>query len=135
MWIEFSELNIKLLILIIFPVFMQIQNFTRNAYIEKDNSSFKAFRYFCSYIFAGIFFIIFKIRNKRSSSKKVQSLKDEEKREYIIDEILKKDERKKTIIKILFMALLCGIGMFCQFYMKLFENKKYRNAKQSVEII
>ena len=109
MLIEFSELNIKLLILLIFPVFMQIQNFTINAYIakDKDNYSFKAYRYFCSYIFAGIFFIIFKIRNKRSSSKKAQSPNDEEKREYIIDEILKKDERKKTIIKILFMALLC----------------------------
>jgi len=137
MWIEFSELNIKLLILLIFPVFMQLQNLSKEAYIDKnkDHQIFKAFRYFCSYIFAGIFFIIFKIRNKRSSSKKAQSPNDEEKREYIIDEILKKDERKKTIIKILFMALLCGIGMFCQFYMKLFENKKYRNAKQSVEII
>ena len=137
MWIEFSELNIKLLILLIFPVFMQLQNLSKEAYIDKnkDHQIFKAFRYFCSYIFAGIFFIIFKIRNKRSSSKKAQSQNDEEKREYIIDEILKKDERKKTIIKILFMALLCGIGMFCQFYMKLFENKKYRNAKQSIEII
>ncbi len=134
MWIEFSELNIKLLILIIFPVFMQIQNFTRNAYIEKDNSSFKAFRYFSSYIFSGIFLIIFKIRNRSSSSKKTQSKINEEKEEYLIDEIIKKDKRKKIIIKILFMGLLCGIGMFCQFYKKLFDNEKYRNAKQSIEI-
>jgi len=136
MWIECSELNIKLLILLIFPVFMQIQNYTKNAYIakDKDNQVFKTFRYFFSYIFAGIFLIIFKIRNRRVSSKKIQSLNNEEKREYIIDEIIKKDKRKKTIIKILFMVLLCGIGMFCQFYMKLFENKKYRNAKQSIYI-
>ena len=136
MWIEFSELNIKLLILLIFPVFVQKQNFTRNAYIEKDkdNSSFKAFRYFSSYIFAGIFLIIFKIRNRSSSSKKTQSKINEEKEEYIIDEIIKKDKRKNIIIKILFMGLLCGIGMFCQFYKKLFDNEKYRNAKQSIEI-
>ena len=137
MWIEFSEFNLKLLILLIFPVFMQIQNYTKEAYIEKnkDNQIFKAFRYFCSYIFAGIFLIIFEIRNRRSSTKKAQSPKDEEKEEYLIDEIIKKNKRKKTIIKITFMALLCGIGMFCQFYMKLFENKKYRNAKQSIQII
>ena len=137
MWIEFSEFNLKLLILLIFPVFMQIQNYTKEAYIEKnkDNQIFKAFRYFCSYIFAGIFLIIFEIRNRRSSTKKAQSPKEEEKEEYLIDEIIKKNKRKKTIIKITFMALLCGIGMFCQFYMKLFENKKYRNAKQSIQII
>ena len=137
MWIEFSEFNLKLLILLIFPVFMQIQNYTKEAYIEKnkDNQIFKAFRYFCSYIFAGIFLIIFEIRNRRSSTKKAQSPKEEEKEEYLIDEIIKKNKRKKTIIKIPFMALLCGIGMFCQFYMKLFENKKYRNAKQSIQII
>ena len=137
MWIEFSEFNLKLLILLIFPVFMQIQNYTKEAYIEKnkDNQIFKAFRYFCSYIFAGIFLIIFEIRNRRSNTKKAQSPKDEEKEEYLIDEIIKKNKRKKTIIKITFMALLCGIGMFCQFYMKLFENKKYRNAKQSIQII
>ena len=126
MWIECSELNIKLLILLIFPVFMQIQNYTKNAYIakDKDNQVFKTFRYFFSYIFAGIFLIIYKIRNRRVSSKKIQSLNNEEKREYIIDEIIKKDKRKETIIKILFMALLCGIGMFCQYYKKLFDNEK-----------
>ena len=137
MWIEFSEFNLKLLILLIYPVFGQIQNYTKEAYIgkNKDNQIFKAFRYFCSYIFAGIFLIIFKIRNRRTSSKKTQSSNDEEKEEYLIDEIIKKNKRKKIIIKIPFMALLCGIGMFCLFYAKLFENIKYRNTKQSIQII
>ena len=99
MWIEFSEFNLKLLILLIFPVFMQIQNYTKEAYIEKnkDNQIFKAFRYFCSYIFAGIFLIIFEIRNRRSSTKKAQSPKEEEKEEYLIDEIIKKNKRKKKL--------------------------------------
>ena len=33
------------------------------------------------------------------------------------------------------MALLCGIGMFCQFFRKLFEKKEYRFAKQRVGIL
>ena len=37
MLIEFSEFNAKLLIPFIFPIFNQIQNYSEDAYIVKDN--------------------------------------------------------------------------------------------------
>ena len=135
MLIELSELNIKLLLLLIFPVFIQLQDATKKKYMIKDNQIFKTFRYFSCYIFAGLFFIIFKIRNRKSSIKESEIINNIEAKETYVDEFIKKNKRKKTIFNILFIALLCGVGMFCQYYSKLFEKKVYRNAKQSILII
>ena len=54
MWIEFSEFNLKILILLIYPVSKRIQDYSKKAYLVKDHQLFKTFRYFASYIFAFI---------------------------------------------------------------------------------
>jgi len=136
MLIEFPELNIKLLILLIFPVFNFIENYSKKAYIVKENFLFKIFRYFLSYIFAGVFLLIIKFKNRKPSPEKIQTLNVEEKEneKNVIDRILKKKERKKILFNGLFLILLCGIGMFCQYYRKLFEKSEYLFAKQSIGI-
>ena len=55
MFIEFTVLNVKLLILLIFPIFDEIEDYTLKEYIVDDNQLFKAFRYFLSYIISGFF--------------------------------------------------------------------------------
>ena len=95
MFMEFSELNVKLLLLLIFPIFMNIENAIKILYLEKDNQIFKYFRYFLSYCFAGIFLIIFKIRNKRTSLKKTQIVQTQENNKNLIIEMVNKNKRKK----------------------------------------
>ena len=134
MLVEFSELNIKLLILLIFPIFNMLQDYSKKAYLEKDNPMFKSFRYFLSYILAGIFLIIFKLRNKSSSSKKQQIIDDKEKDKDIVSSLIIKNKKKKSIKSYLLLALLCAIGMFCQFYRKIFEKDEYFYGKLSIEV-
>ena len=96
MLIEFSEFNAKLLIPFIFPIFNQIQNYSEDAYIVKDNHLFKAFIYFLGYIFAVIFLIILKITTRKTDSEKKKSdyINNNQKKEGIIDALLKKEEKK-----------------------------------------
>lgn len=134
MLIELSELNLKLLLPLIFPIFFLIENYSKTAYIVNDNHLFLTFRYFLSYIFAGIFFLIFKIRNRKSASEKINSMKDDEIEGSIAFKELEKERRKKNILRFLFLIVLCGVGMFCQYYRKLFEKDEYSMTKQSVGI-
>jgi hypothetical protein len=66
MIIEFSEFNLKLLFFLIYPVFIRIQDYTSVTYIkeDKDNLLFLVFRCFLSFIFSGIFVLIFLIQIK-----------------------------------------------------------------------
>ena len=41
MWIEFSEFNLKILILLIFPVSKRVQDYTKKAYLVKDHQYLK----------------------------------------------------------------------------------------------
>ena len=134
MFMEFSELNVKLLLLLIFPIFMNIEKAIKKLYLEKDNQIFKYFRYFLSYCFAGVFLIIFKIRNKRTSLKKTQIVQTQENNKNLIIEMVNKNKREKKRKSYFFLFALCAIGMFCQFYRKLFEDKKYMYAKTSIEV-
>ena len=134
MLIEFSEFNFKLLLLLINPIFTHLEKQVRYAYSKKDNDVFKAFRYFLSYIFAGVFLIIFKIRNRKLFSKERLSLINDKKKEVLIDIIIEKDKRKRKIINILIMILLCNIGMFCQFFGKLLSIIKDIKMAQSIGI-
>ena len=64
MLIEFSELNLKLLVLLIYPLFSEAEYYSRKLYIKKDNSYFSQFRYFTSYILSFILLIISHYRSK-----------------------------------------------------------------------
>ena len=132
MLIELSELNFKLLLPLIFPLFNQIEQYSKKAYIVKDNQLFKTFRYFVSYIFSGLVYLIFKIRNRKKSSIEIE--KDNNNNYNYINELIKKNERKKNIAKFIFLMVLCATGMFCYFFRKLFEAPEYQYAKQSIGI-
>ena len=69
MLIEFT-FNKQLLILLIFPIFKQIDSIIENLYLQKDNTLFKIFRMFLSYEFSIIFLIISKYANKSKKKKR-----------------------------------------------------------------
>ena len=134
MFIEFSELNVKLLLLLIFPVFKNANDAISKLYIKGRNDIFRYFRYFLSHCFAGIFLIIFKIRNKRTSLKKIQIDQTQENNKNLIIEMVNKNKRKKAIKNNIFLAVLCLIGLSCQLYRLLLNNKEYNHAKPSIEV-
>ena len=120
MLIEFSEFNYKLLLPFIFPLFNQLQDLSNKSYmvVNGDNHVFVTFRYFLSYVFSGIFLLILKY-NTREIIKKNEI--------EIIDPITGNEVRltakkraKKTKIKnILFIFLLCIIGIstfYCRYF-------------------
>ena len=152
MWIEFSEFNIKLLLPLIFPIFKRIQDYSKKAYITQDNQIFKTFRYFTSYMFSIIPFLIIKCRTKNSKEKeKSTELNKENNNEKGIQEtrtvstvnlpitneiteLKKKNDKKRTIYNIIFLFILCIMGLFCYFFRWLFELEEFSEAKQSIGI-
>ena len=61
MLIEFSEFNWKLLLFLIYPVFIRIQDYSFSSYIKNDDILFKTFRCYLSFIPSGILLLIFNI--------------------------------------------------------------------------
>ena len=131
MLIELSETNVKLFLFLIYPIFRRIQDFTYKLYIKegKDPNLFKTFRYFSSFIFSGIFLLIFKYKTqwapKKKESLKELISKEEEDEEYYEShleqfEILQQIENKKRKMKsILYLFLLSIIGIvtfFLRYY-------------------
>ena len=155
MWIEFSEFNLKLLIPLIFPIFKRIQDYTKKSYLKNEYQIFKIFRNFSSYIFSVIPFLIIKYRTKNSKikekdtqtkSKTEESEEDNESTSYAytlsnittlsneITELKKKNDRKRTIYSIIFLLILCALGMLSYFYRYWFELEQFAVAKQSIGI-
>lgn len=58
MLFEFPKFNIKILVLLIYPIFNRLEALIVPLYLKEDNSLFDAFRYFISYIIAGILLFI-----------------------------------------------------------------------------
>ena len=111
MIIEFT-FNSQLLILLIFPIFKQIDSIVKNIYLQNDNTLFKIFRMFLSYEFSIIFLIISKYKNK-SRKKEMESkfieetdkiLENNNENEQIEIEF-KKLNRKKNINSIFFLIV------------------------------
>lgn len=151
MWIELSELNFKLFIPLIFPIFKRIQDAEKKLYIIKDNQIFKSFRYFTSYILSFIFLIIiyFRTRQKQNGTKKDEEINELLKRQTLvisetasisltqtntINELKIKNTKKRSLQSIAFLAVLCAMGLFCYFFRHFFEEDYYRDAKQSIGI-
>ena len=133
MWIELSELNFKLFIPLIFPIFKRIQDAEKKLYIIKDNQIFKSFRYFTSYILSFIFLIIiyFRTRQKQNRTKKDEEINELLKRQTLvisetasisltqtntINELKIKNTKKRSLQSIAFLAVLCAMGLFCYFF-------------------
>lgn len=142
MWIEFSEFNLKILILLIFPVSKRVQDYTKKAYLVKDHQLFKTFRYFASYVFAFIPLLIMKYRTKNIEEPNQEVKKESE--EVLprsgsfstneITELKKRHLRKRKIKSLIFLGILCVNGLFCYFYRYLFEQPQFAIAKQSIGI-
>ena len=166
MWIEFSELDYKLLVLLIFPIFITIENYTSALYLKENGSNFLFFTFknFISYILSFIFLLISryqskpkiveqesKIENEDNNSNnndldlnksltmnqsliysKRLSLSKEMNNE--IDELKKKINKKRKNKGIIYLVLLCAIGLLSHFYRYFFENDKFTFAKQSVGV-
>ena len=164
MWIEFSEFNIKLLLPLIFPIFKRVQDYTKKTYLTKDNQLFKTFRYFMSYMFSIIPFLIMKIRTKNTKEieKSTELNKENVNEKGIIEtralsvvkgiietrtisfvnygltneitELKKKNDKKRTIYNIIFLFILCIMGLFCYLFRWLFELEEFSEPKQSIGI-
>ena len=158
MLIELSEFNIKIFIPLIYPVFKRIQDFSKKAYIDKDNQLFKSFRYFLSYTISFIPFLIIKLRTKKEKSRKeksenvnpleIEKIDNEEKEEKDIEfdpfneershseiyKIIKKENKCKKLKNIIFILSLCILSILSNIYRYLFGNKKYDIVKQSAGI-
>ena len=113
MWIEFSEFNLKILILLIFPVSKRVQDYTKKAYLVKDHQLFKTFRYFSSYVFAFIPLLIMKYRTKNIEEPNQEVKKEAEEvpprsgsfSTNEITELKKRHLRKRKIKSLIFLGI------------------------------
>ena len=120
MLIEFSEFNYKLLLPFIFPLFNQLQDLSNKAYMipNEDNHIFVTFRYFVSYLFSGIFLLILKYNTRRTTKRSEIKIIDPitGNKVYLLT---KKQDKKSKIKNILFILLLCLIGVstfYCRYF-------------------
>ena len=124
MFIEFSEFNYKLLFFLIYPIFRRIEGFT-DKFIEEDNKLFKTFRHFLSFLFSGIFLLIFYFKTEwapKLIEPKNKNLNKEEKEQSEeesysnnldqIDIVQKYRERKRKRKSALYLFSLCFLGFF-----------------------
>lgn len=143
MLIEFSQINLKILILLIFPVFKRIQDYTKKSYLQDDNQLFKNFRYFFSYIFSFVPLLIVKYRSKNSVDLNTKSNQESKKIAVSsgsmcsvneINELQKVNFKKRKIKNILYLAILCLSGLVCYFYRYFLEKTEFTIAKQSIGV-
>ena len=141
MLIELSEFNLKIFIFLIFPIFKRIEDIPRKAYISNDNQLFKTFRYFLSYSLCFIPFLIIKLRSKNTDNEnkeknpKVEGYSTNSyKSRGQINILLKKLNRKKNMLNVLYLLILSALGWFCYYFRYFFNEKEYEYAKQSVGI-
>ena len=140
MLIEFSEFNFKLLLFLIYPIFIRIQDYTVEAYIkeDKDNILFTTFRCYLSFIFSGVPLLIFTINTKRmkkmerESNPNKKEVENDNKNINMIDILLKKTEKARLFKLILFLFLLSIIGLFSFYASYYFSSSDYSYPKYSV---
>jgi len=149
MLIGFSKnINSKLLILAIFPIFDPIRKIVDEKREDKynDNNFFKLFRFYLSYILSIIFIIIIKFRTKDEKMNKLfnklKNIKFKNKKEEKVDENndninksdgtnwinpqekVKRDLKKEKITKkIIFIGLLIAILLILNIFNIIFRDK------------
>ena len=143
MWIEFSELNFKLLVMLIFPTCNIAEHFAKKAFIKQDNSFFNQFRYFISYTFSFIFLIIshYKSKSKVIDSESIDENNNENNIvvqangiNNEIDEMKKNINKKRKVKDAIFLLSLCLIGLSSYIYRLIFEKKEYKFVKQGIGV-
>ena len=139
--IEFSELNIKLLVILIFPAFNTIEFYSKKLYLTDDNLLFMPFRHYISYIFSFIILLIVYQKNKSLSPELDEE--DEENNKYLsmnnklaneIPRIIEKRDKTRKIKSLMFLIILSIINLWCYLYIFIFSDIKYEFAKQSIGV-
>ena len=142
MWIEFSDLDPKLLFLLIFPVFKRIQDVTKKFCFKSDNFIFQTFRYFLNYVFALIPLLILKCRSKDDKEITEEEKKIKEENENMKNKLLptqtvvskKRNITKRKYRNILYFAMLCILGITFYMYRKYFEKPEHKDVTQTIGI-
>lgn len=140
MIIEFSEINIKLVLFILFPIFRRLDVFVNISYIKDNmhNPLFNTFICFLSYNFSGLFFLIsvFKMKNVQTKESDI-STKDEN--IYFnnfnqIDILQKKLDNKRKIKNIIYLLSLIIFSFLSFFLTNYFYDEDYAHLKFSLRI-
>ena len=109
MFIEFT-FEPKLLFILVFPIFKELEKIILKLYIKEDNDKdlFKIFRAFLSNEFSFIFLLIIKCKNKSSKKEIIQEgqEKSEDDITELIDIEIKTMSKKNKYKSILFLFLL-----------------------------
>ena len=147
MIIEFSELNLKLLLFVIYPIFVRIQDYTYESYIKegKGNLVFITFKYFFCYLFSGILYLISNTLTKKKPNSQIKpenqpmisedlfsSSDEDESHTSLVDEEFEKLIREKKIKNVSFLFLLSTISIFSMFASYYFDKKEYSNGRFSI---
>jgi len=137
MLIEFS-FDPKLLYILIFPIFREIEKIFEKLFYIRINKLFNLFRVFLSNEFAFIFLLIFKFMNKSTKKENIidENEKNDEPNSAILVDIEINSAKKKNKIKsILFLFLLSAL-IFGSYIFNYFTRKEnIRQCRNSIGLI
>jgi len=137
MLIEFS-FDPKLLYILIFPLFREIEKIFEKLFYIRINKLFNLFRIFLSNEFAFIFLLIFKFMNKSTKKENIidENEKNDEPNSAILVDIEINSAKKKNKIKsILFLFLLSAL-IFGSYIFNYFTRKEnIRQCRNSIGLI
>ena len=120
MYIEFS-FNLKLLFILIYPIFKISEQPIANQFLKEDNNLFRIFRIFLSNEFSFIFLLIFKCMNKTTKKDITPDEHDKmiEHSEVILADIeLSKNNQIKSIIFLFLLSIIYVGSYFFNYYVR-----------------
>ena len=120
MYIEFS-FNLKLLFILIYPIFKISEQPIANQFLKEDNHLFRIFRIFLSNEFSFIFLLIFKYMNKTTKKDITPDEHDKiiEHSEVILADIeLSKNNKIKSIIFLFLLSIIYVGSYFFNYYVR-----------------
>ena len=137
MFLEFS-FNLKLLFILVFPIFKELEKLFLRDYLQKDNKLFKTFRIFLSHEFSFIFLLILKCMNKSNKKDKFQDENekiDEHTSNKLVDIEIKSVKKKNRIKNTLFLFLLSALFFGAYFFNYYTRKDNIRFCRNSIGII
>ena len=140
MIIEFSDINIKLVLFILFPIIRRFDVFINSTYIKdnKHNPLFNTFICFLSYNFSGLFFLIsiFKMKNVKPKESDIISNEEDIYSNNLnqIDIFQNKLDKKRKIKSIIYLLSLIIFSFISFFLTNYFYDEDYAYLKFSLRI-
>ena len=124
--IEISISSYKLIFVFIFPIFGVLQYKLRNKYISQDEEYFRAFCYYLSNIFAFIFLIIMRIKNRNNIKKEEIEVKEEKyEQENQINEVSKNESKDVSDLEIVLPEQKSKESESTNIFKNLWKNKNF----------